>query len=590
MFKLLVTQLHRWLGVPLGILFLVTLITGIAVGVADLLDDLDRKGQTYRPTSIAEDARALERMTRDMPGLFQAVLPTPRTPFYQARARGETRTYRIGDLEPIDHEVSAGNGGLYRTMLGLHRTFLLGRQDGALGFSGADIVAWVSLLAGVLGLIGIWLWWPYRSSFRWKRSVPLGWTRSEMFRSHMTGGVVTIVAVVLLCVTGAAITYRGAAAAMLGASRISDTGMREAPYYLARDWTTWLDAATQEMDGELTVVSFPRRRGRGGGQVPAPALMRYGALDPAAAVQFRFVTGGDWLGMAGSRVYLDPRQSALIGAARFEDLPIGQRLYNLIVPLHAGRGVTPAYLVALLIGTVLVTVMTFTGIVSFVLKHVRRLAHRSVAAPSPGGDRAGAEVRAGASLAGKLFGAGFIGGRTGGEATMRSLVITGLLGAALGGASGYTLASGGSGPGVAVDDGTPSPADATVAVPTAAPDRPRTGAEPGRRLGGGRGHSGPNAGRQPEHGGHRHGTSNAGRGPGGGGRGGARETRVGFNPADLERSLAQLAILLALDESQQQAIRDVMRESDERMRSSIRAVLTAEQRRNLGASEGDAAR
>ena len=494
MFKLVVTQLHRWLGVPLGILFLVTLITGIAVGAADLLDELDRKGQTYRPTSIAEDARALGRMTRDMPALFQAVLPTPRTPYYQARARGETRTYRIGDLEPIDHEVSAGNGGLYRTMLGLHRTFLLGRQDGAFGFSGADVVAWVSLLAAVLGLIGIWLWWPYRRSFRWKRSVPLGWTRSVMFRSHMTGGVVTVVAVVLLCVTGAAITYRGAAAAMLGASRISNTGMREAPYYLARDWTTWLDAATQEMDGELTVVSFPRRRGRGGGQVQAPFL-GFGAVDPATAVQFRFVTAGDWLGMAGSRVYLDPRQSALIGAARFDDLPIGQRLYSLIVPLHAGRGVTPAYLVALLIGTLLVTVMTFSGIVSFALKHVRRLARGgvSVAAPSPSGDRAGSEARAGASLPVKLFGAGFIGERTRGEATMRSLVITGLLGVALGAASGYVLAGGGSEQGVAVDAGAPSPADATLAVPTEAPGRPRAGAEPGREHGGGRRHGGPNA-------------------------------------------------------------------------------------------------
>ena len=171
MLKRIVTLLHRWIGLPLGVLFLVTLVTGLVVGGADLLRALDGKGQTYRETSIEEDARALDRMVQDVPRIFQAVLPTPYTPYYQARARGETtRIYRIGDLEPIDHRESFGS--LYRLSLGLHRTFLLGRQGGALGISGADAVAWVGLIATVLSLLGIWLWWSYRRSFRWNRLAP----------------------------------------------------------------------------------------------------------------------------------------------------------------------------------------------------------------------------------------------------------------------------------------------------------------------------------------------------------------------------------------------------------------------------------
>ena len=150
MLKVIVTQVHRWVGVPLGVLFLVTLVTGLVVGGADLLRALDGKGQTHRETSIEEDARALEQMTQDVPQIFQAVMPTPRTPFYQARARGETRTYRIGDLELIDHQVSSG---FYRLALGLHRTFLLGRHGGVLGISGADIVAWIGLIATVFSLL-----------------------------------------------------------------------------------------------------------------------------------------------------------------------------------------------------------------------------------------------------------------------------------------------------------------------------------------------------------------------------------------------------------------------------------------------------
>lgn len=378
MLKPMVTLLHRWVGLPLGILFLAILVTGLIVGGADLLRALDGKDQTYRETSIEEDARALERMTQDVPRIFQAVLPTPRTPYYQARARGETKTYRIGDLEPIDHQVSSG-GDLYRVALSLHRTFLLGRQGGVLGISGADVVAWVGLIATVLSLLGIWLWWPYRRSFRWRRTLPRTWKRSEMFRSHMTAGVVTVAAVGLLCVTGAAITYRGLTRTTLDASQVSSVGLRKSPYYIASDWNTWLRLAKQEMDGDLAVVAFPRTRGGRG----ATADFEYGVVDPAAAVQVRFVTDGDWLGMAGSRVYIDPRQSALIGAARFDALPIGQRLYALIVPLHAGRSVTPGYLAVLPFCTLLATVMTFSGVLSFALKHLGRWKRSGVTTGSP---------------------------------------------------------------------------------------------------------------------------------------------------------------------------------------------------------------
>ena len=394
MLKRFVTLAHRWVGLPLGVLFLVVLVSGLIVGGADLWRAVDGKGQTYRETSIQEDARALELMTREMPHMFQALLPTPRTPYYQARARGEARTYRIGDLEPIDHRVSSG--GFYRLALGLHRTFLLGRQGGVLGISGADAVAWVGLIAMVLSLLGIWLWWTFRRSFRWRRMVPLRWTRSEMFRSHMTAGVVTVVAVVLLCVTGAAITYRGVTRAALDAGQIADVGFREYPYYVASDWETWLKLAKEEMDGDLTVVAFPRRRG---GQA-VPVDFEYGIVDPASAVQFRFVTDGDWLGMAGSRVFVDPRQSALIGKARFDDLPTGQRLYSLMVPLHTGRNVAPAYLAVLLFCTALATVMTFSGVVSFVLKLVRGRRRAGVAADETCGEAVGRLSGTGAGAGG----------------------------------------------------------------------------------------------------------------------------------------------------------------------------------------------
>ena len=537
MLKRIVTLLHRWVGLPLGALFLIALVSGLVVGGFDLLRAVDGKGQTFRETSVEEDARALVLMTREMPRMFQALLPTPWTPYYQARARGEAKTYRIGDLEPIDHRVSSGE--FYRLALGLHRTFLLGRQSGAIGISGADAVAWVGLIATVLSLLGIWLWWSFRRSFRWRRTVPVRWTRSEMFRSHMTAGVVTVVVVVLLCVTGAAITYRGVARSALDASQLSDVGFREFPYYVAADWETWLKLARRQMDGDLTVIGFPRNRG---GQGPA-ADFDYGAVEPAVALQFRFVTDSDWLGMAGSRVYIDPRQSALIGAARFDDLPLGQRLYSLIVPLHAGRGVTPTYLAVLLFFTALTTVMTFSGVVSFLLKLLKR---RKVA-ESPAADRIRTE--------------------------MRNLVIVTIVSAALGCAAGYILAPD--------DDSTP---DTSLEV-DGAPHPGQVGGGQGRGPGGGHGHGGRGnaamGGRGPGAGGQR--------GPGAAGPGGrGRRAATGFDLSAPEESLAHMSVALTLDEEQQQAIREVMQGYSRQMRGmrrDILAELTPEQREKLGEIE-----
>ena len=135
---------------------------------------------------------------------------------------------------------------------------------------------------------------------------------------------------------------------------------------------------------------------------------------------------------------------------------------------------------------------------------------------------------------------------------MRNLMVTAIVSAALGCAAGYALAPDGeSGTNAALlADGAPM------------------GRGPG--VGGGRGGLG--------HGG----VPNVQRG-GPGGR-----PATGFDLSDLERSLAHMSVELALEDAQQQAIRDVMQEYRRRMREmrgAIVAELTAEQRERLRAVE-----
>ena len=356
-------QFHRWIGLPVSILFLITLTSGLIVGGEELVSAYNKMEQAYGPTTVAENALAIEKITAEVRGLRSIVMPTPDTPFYQARAQGVIRTYRIGDHKLI-HEQISSRSGFFQTVLRLHRNFLIGR-DGAFGLSGAELSAWVSLTAITLSLMGLYLWWRMRRSFRLRKLLPSGSRRGDFFQSHIHGGILVMIPILILGITGASITYRPIARSVLEAEQVSASGLKDHPFYIVDNWANWLSKANAAMpEGELRSIHFPR--GRSNGSMPV-----FGTVEPRRAIQFRYVTSRDWLGVAGSRVYIDPGQSGFLGAAPFDSLPLGQQLYMMIVPVHTGRNVSSGYLAIMLLFAALATVVTVSGIVSMT-KHLRQ--------------------------------------------------------------------------------------------------------------------------------------------------------------------------------------------------------------------------
>ena len=166
---------------------------------------------------------------------------------------------------------------------------------------------------------------------------------------------------------------------------------------------------------------------------------------------------------------------------------------------------------------------------------------------------------------------------------MRNLILTAVASAALGCAAGYALAPDGG-------------SDANTAV--LADGGPGLGqAEAGRGSGraGGMGHSGgPGMGGRGGHGGgpkRRRRTARSRPTRGGWSRQSQASRRPVFDLAELERSLAHMSVELTLEDAQQQAIRDVMRDYRIRireLREAILAELTPEQREKLSAVEAAA--
>jgi len=391
--KTFLTSLHRLVGFPLGLLFVVTFGTGSLTAIDELIHRVEQvqfnTEYQYRDTTIEEDARSLEYIIEGKKGLRQLVLPTEDTPYYQVVARGERWVYPIDHLENERH-ISTNNEGFFRTVLQLHRNYLLGKEC-LFSIEGSNYVAWVGVISFLLSVLGLWLWWPKRRSFVIKDVVPQGRRRKHFYINHMTGGVVVLALIVLLSLTGASITYRSIAQGIFGVER--DKAPTIEAVDLEPSWQAWLSAAYTNMPegSTLEVIRFPRQprnnnqRKQAEGRGENTTEQKNRNLDKKESknatpqiLEFRFHTSGDWFGLTGSKVKIDKRASTLVDVSPFSTMTFTEKFYTLLVPLHTGHHLPAAYVVLLLMLSLLGTVMVFSGIASFIMKKRKWLRRPSI--------------------------------------------------------------------------------------------------------------------------------------------------------------------------------------------------------------------
>ena len=310
----------------------------------------------------------------------QIVMPTPTSPYYVVNGRGETFYYEIGSLAILSHETR-NQEGFFGTVLQLHRNFLLGRE-GLFNIEGTTYVAWVGLIALAISLMGFYLWWRVRNQFRTKNILPNGVRRTHFYYSHMTGGVVTLIAVLMLAITGASIVYRDIAKQVLGVVDNHEAITQQKA--LTNTWQAWLTEANQAMpNSELTSIRFPRPlRNRPNNDVvkvnstptntnkhQANNVRQPGQVKKMPAIyELRYLNEADWFGLANSKVKIDKTSSTLVDAIPFGNLLMGEKIYSILVPLHTGRNLHSGYVIVLLIFSFIGLAMVFSGVASFVMK------------------------------------------------------------------------------------------------------------------------------------------------------------------------------------------------------------------------------
>ena len=156
----------------------------------------------------------------------------------------------------------------------------------------------------------------------------------------MSSGVVVLIAILLLSLTGASITYRNFTQQLFGIEKDSQVTMQ--PIKLEKSWASWITGAYQVMPEESTLeeIRFPRVRGNANKvdtavnerpkeksnskstaktKVKSTAGSNIKNVD--IGIEFNFQHQGNWFEITRSKAYITQRKSELVDVILYSDLP-----------------------------------------------------------------------------------------------------------------------------------------------------------------------------------------------------------------------------------------------------------------------------
>jgi uncharacterized iron-regulated membrane protein len=299
-------SLHRWTGALLGLLLALLGSTG---ALLVFKDDWLRLtiAQARIPYDPVQAAAAVERLLAQEPRallLASEALPLHRLAYaddaYAYASQDGTIVRRWQGHEPVDE-----------WLFELHHRLLAGDTG--------ETVAGVAGLAGAgFVLSGLALLWPRRRQLT-ARLWPRRWARPALLEQHRNLGLVAAPLLLLATLSGAAMVFHETARALLSpGAPLPPPPVLAEPYRGTVNWPTVLRAGQAAFPGApLRVVVAPRK--------------------PNAPILLRYKQTAEWHPNGRSAVYVHPGTGAVLMRQDALALPQGQRLFNLLYPLHAAK-------------------------------------------------------------------------------------------------------------------------------------------------------------------------------------------------------------------------------------------------------------
>ncbi|MDP3747273.1 MAG: PepSY-associated TM helix domain-containing protein [Phenylobacterium sp.] len=308
---------HAWAG---ALLALQLVVLGLSGSLLVLKDDwlratlpAARQVVTPTPQALGQASEALERAYRGE--IRTLVFARPDLGVHRVYLAREGSAYADGSGGVI--ATWRGNARLEAWIFDLHHKLLAGEP-------GKMMVGIIGLAGAVLTLTGLIIWFPSWRAFAWKLW-PRSARRRDLVGAHRDTGMIFLVPVFALCLTGGAIIFHEQSQALMTAAFPGGTRPPKPPKAGQGDidWPRALAAAQARFpDAALRMAAWPAK--------------------PGAPATIRLRRAGEWHPNGRTLVYIDPATSQTIGTLDSRALAPGMRAYNAFYPLHAasvgGRG------------------------------------------------------------------------------------------------------------------------------------------------------------------------------------------------------------------------------------------------------------
>jgi uncharacterized iron-regulated membrane protein len=314
-------QVHLWLGVGLGLYFMLVCVTGSVIVYKKEMERM------MIPQLVKVEPLA-SRVS------FQGMVDSVRAAYPKATLQNVYLYWGAGDSWSF--RMQSKTEGRIQVYVDPYRGVILGedRYRGKflqwvydlhvnllLGDLGELLNGWGGFSLALVSLSGIVVWWPgkrywrngfvYETRARWKR---------QNYDLHKLGGLVSSLLLVLVAVTGSYYSFPKAYEDFL--EKVTGTPAKIATPRVAavKQWAS-LDLA----------LEAARKAVPGG----TPTLFRL-AAKPTEVHSLHHILPGDWRTQGDHVAYVNPQTAEVVRVTYHQDVPLGARLQRDIYGLHFG--------------------------------------------------------------------------------------------------------------------------------------------------------------------------------------------------------------------------------------------------------------
>ncbi|MCP5382936.1 MAG: PepSY domain-containing protein [Kordiimonadaceae bacterium] len=195
----LLRKIHLYLGLILGIAFILTAISGtILVYRPEIISlSLDTKTPKYQKIEEEEAVKAIRELSG--PDINFIDFPMADAPWYRVWNWNGSISY----YDPVTLEKLPVNYNMTEIMIflsDLHIHFLGGHM-------GEQILGYTGIVLIFMIISGLWIWWPFRRGFNFKEMIPLNLKRKSSLKSHRSFGFFNALVMFIVTLTGVALVF-----------------------------------------------------------------------------------------------------------------------------------------------------------------------------------------------------------------------------------------------------------------------------------------------------------------------------------------------------------------------------------------------